>query len=84
MAADEMFIRFHEHNSHILVSFSETHVGSVAKFNEKEGCMLMKTMDLLSYSLLHPFIIFTGKFGKNLMKQWQSYSDRIVLFTSNH
>lgn len=44
----------------------------------------MVTMDLLSSSLLRPFIIFTGKFGKNLMKQWQSYKDSIVLFTSNH
>ena len=84
MAADETFIRFHERNSRILVLSSEKRVGSAAKFNEKEGCTLMVTMDLLSSSLLRPFIIFTGKFGKNLMKQWQSYKDSIVLFTSNH
>ena len=44
----------------------------------------MVTMDLLSSSLLHLFIILTGKFGKKLMKQWQSYRDSIDLFTSNH
>ena len=84
MAADETFIRFHERNSRILVPSGEKRVGSAAKFNEKEGCTLMVTMDLLSSSLLRPFIIFTGKFGKNLMKQWQGYKDSIVLFTSNH
>ena len=84
MAADETFIRFHERNSRILVPSGEKRVGSAAKFNEKEGCTLMVTMDLLSSSLLRPFIIFTGKFGKTLMKQWQSYKDSIVLFTSNH
>ena len=84
MAADETFIRFHERNSRILVPSGEKRVGSAAKFNEKEGCTLMVTMDLLSSSLLRPFIIFTGKFGKNLMKQWQSYKDSIVLFTSKH
>jgi hypothetical protein len=66
MAADEMFIRFHEHNSRILVPSGEKHVGTAAKFNEKEGCTLMVTMDMLSSSLLHQFIIFTGKFGKQL------------------
>ena len=84
MAADETFIHFHERNSRILVPSGEKRVGSAAKFNEKEGCTLMVTMDLLSSSLLRPFIIFTGKFGKTLMKQWQSYKDSIVLFTSNH
>ena len=78
MAADETFIRFHERNSRILVPSVEKRVGSAAKFNEKEGCTLMVTMDLLSSSLLRPFIIFTVKFGKNLMKQWQGYKDSIV------
>ena len=70
MAANETFICFHEQNSQILVPSGEKCVGSATKFNEKEGCTLMVTMDLLSSSLLQPFIIFTGKFGKNLMKQW--------------
>ena len=84
MAADKTFIHFHERNLRVLVPSGEKRVGSVAKFNEKEGCTLMVTMDLLSSSLLRRFIIFTGKFGKNLMKQWQTYSESIVLFTSNH
>jgi hypothetical protein len=82
MAADEMFTRFHERNSLILVPSGEKRVGTAAKFNEKEGSTMMVTMDMLSSSLLHPYIIFTGKFGKQLMKQWQSYSDSILLFTS--
>ena len=52
MAPDETFIRFHERNSRILVPSGEKRVGSAAKFNEKEGCTLMVTMDLLSSSLL--------------------------------
>ena len=44
----------------------------------------MVTLDLLSSSLLRPFIIFTGKFGKNLMKKWQHYEGSIVLFIQNH
>lgn len=84
MAADETFIRFHERYAHILDPSSEKYVGSAAKCNEKEGCTLMVTMDLISSSLLRPFIVFPGKFDKNLMQHWQSYSDSIVLFTSNH
>jgi len=84
MVADETFTCFHKRTSRILVPSGENCVGSAAKINEKEGCTLMVTMDLLSSSLLRTFIIFTGKFGKNLMKQWQSYKDSIVLFTSNH
>jgi len=84
MAADETFIHFHERHSRILVPTGERHVGSSMRINEKDGCTLMVTLDLLSSSLLRPFIIFTGKFGKTLMKQWQSYSNSIVLFTSNH
>jgi hypothetical protein len=44
----------------------------------------MVTMDMLSSSLLRLFIIFTGKFSKQLMKQWRRYSYSIVLFTSSH
>ena len=29
-------------------------------------------------------MIFKGQFGKTLMKKWQSYSRRSILFTSNH
>jgi hypothetical protein len=68
MAADETCIRFHERNSRILVLSGEKRVGTAAKFNEKEGCTLMVTMDMLSSSVSRPFIIFTGKFGKQLMK----------------
>ena len=68
MAADETFIRFHKHNTRILVPSGEKRVGTAAKFKEKEGCTLMVTMDVLSSSLLRPFIIFTGKFCRQLMK----------------
>ena len=73
MAADETFFCFHKRHSHILIPSGEKRVGSAAKYNEKEGCTLMVTMDLLFSSLLRPFIIFTGKFVKNMMKKWQSY-----------
>ena len=57
IAADETFIHFHESNLRTLVPSSEKHVGSTVKFNEKEGYTLIVTMDLLSSSLLRPFII---------------------------
>jgi len=68
----------------VLVPTGEKHVGSSMKINEKDEFTLMVTLDLLSSSLLRPFIIFTGKFGKNLMKKWQHYEGSIVLFTQNH
>lgn len=65
MAGDETFICFHERNSRLLVPSGEKRVGSAAELNEKEGCTLMVTMDMLPSSLLRPFIIFTGKCGKH-------------------
>ena len=57
IAADKTFIHFHERNLHTLIPSSEKYVGSTVKFNEKEGYTLIVTMDLLSSSLLRPFII---------------------------
>ena len=68
MVAVETFIPFHEFNSLILVPSGEKRAGSTTKLNEKEGCKLMVTMDLLSSSL-SLFRHFHWKNAKNLMKQ---------------
>ena len=75
MATDESLSYFHERDLRVLVPSDEKRVGTAAKFDEKEGYTLMVTVGLLFSSLLCPFIIFTGKFSRNLKKQWQTYSE---------
>ena len=84
IAADETFLRFHESSSTVLVPKGAKRVGTAIKCNEKEGCTVMVSMEMISSQLLPPFVIFKGKFGMTLMKKWQKYSESTVLFTQNH
>ena len=84
IAADETFLRFHEASSTVVAPKGSKRVGTAIKSNEKEGCTVMVSMEMISSQLLPPFIIFKGQFGKTLMKKWQNYSKSSVLFTSNH
>ena len=84
IAADETFLRFHEASSTVVAPKGAKRVGAAMKSNEKEGCTLMVSMEMISSQLLPPFVIFKGQFGKTLMKRWQGYSKSSVLFTSNH
>ena len=84
IAADETFLRFHESLSTVLAPEGAKRVGTAIKCNKKEGCTLMVSMEMISSQLLPPFAIFKGKFGKTLIKKWQTYSKSTVLFTSNH
>ena len=84
IAADETFLRFHEASSTVVAPKGAKRVGAAMKSNEKEGCTLMVSMEMISSQLLPPFVIFKGQFGKTLMKKWQTYSKSSVLFTSNH
>ena len=56
IAADKLYIRVPQRNSRFLVPLDEKQVRNEAKFNEKEGCTLMMTMDMLSSSLLRSFM----------------------------
>ena len=84
IASDETFLRFHESSSTVVAPKGAKRVGAAMKCNEKEGCTLMVSMEMISSQLLPPFVIFKGQFGKTLMKRWQNYSRSSVLFTSNH
>ena len=84
ISADETFLRFHESSSQLLAPKGAKRVGTAIKCNEKEGCTLMVSMEMMSSHVLPPFVIFKGEFGKTLMKKWQKYSNSTVLFTSNH
>src|SRR5690349_12513161 len=44
----------------------------------------MVTASLCSSCLLPPFIIDTGTFGADLMRQWQHYTKSTVLFNKTH
>ena len=59
-------------------------VGSTANIDEKSGCTVLPSMDMTASRLLPPLLIFTGVFGAKLMKEWQSYSSSLVLFTKSH
>ena len=84
IAANETFLRFHEASSTVVAPKGAKRVGTAIKSNEKEGCTVMVSMEMISSQLLPPFIIFKGQFGKTFMKKWQNYSKSSILFTSNH
>jgi len=69
IAADETFLRFHESSSKVLAPKGAKRVGMALKCNEKEGCTLMVSMEMISSQLLPPFVIFKKKFGIILMKE---------------
>jgi hypothetical protein len=49
-----------------------------------KGCTVVIGMEMMTYSLLPPMIIFSGGFGKTLMKKWEHHKESTVLFTDNH
>ena len=54
------------------------------KYDNKAGCTVMVSMELLSSQLLFPFIMFKGVFCAILMQAWQSCEETEVLFTKKH
>ena len=52
----------------VLVPIYVKHVEEVFSANEKDRCSVMIILDMFSNITLPPLIIFTGKFGKTLMK----------------
>ena len=78
LAADELFMRFHEASGSILAPTGEKQIGSTAKIDRKSGCTVLPTMDMTASKLLPPLVIFTGVFGARLMKKWQLYNCSLV------
>jgi len=64
IAADETFLRFHESSSEVLAPRGAKRVGTSLKCNEKEGCTLMVSMEMISSQLLPPFVIFKANLGR--------------------
>ena len=44
----------------------------------------MVSMEWRTSSLIMPFLIFNGGFGKRLMHQWKKHDKSTVLFTEKH
>ena len=84
LSSDETFVKFHESTDMFLVPKGTKKVGSALKFNEKEGCTVMVTLDMIGNCVLPPFIIFSGQFGKTNMKKYKSVTKATVLFSKTH
>lgn len=84
VAADEMFIRFHEEDTRVLAPTGEKRIGKSVTCDKKAGCTVLPTMDMLNSRLLPPMIIFNGVFGGRLMKEWAQHTNSFVLFTEKH
>jgi len=69
VAADEAFLRIHEVDHRVIAPVGEKRVGTSMKYDDKAGCTVMVSMELLSSQLLPPFIIFKGVFCATLMKK---------------
>ena len=82
--ADETFLHFHEVSGRYIVPKGEEHVGIASKMSEKDGCTLMVSMEWRTSSLIMPFMIFNGGFGKRLMNEWKNHDKSTVLFTEKH
>jgi hypothetical protein len=52
--------------------------------NDKKGVTIMVTSSLVFSCLLPPFIIDTGIFGADLMREWQHYTKSTLLFNKTH
>lgn len=74
IAADETFLRFHEASSTVVAPKGAKRVGTAMKSNEKEGCTLMVSMEMISSSTVRDI---EGTI-------WENTYEGSVLFTSNH
>jgi hypothetical protein len=84
ISSDETFLLFHERYKKVLAKTGCKRVGVARKIDEKNGCTLMVSMEWSSSSLIMPMLIFSGGFGKTLMKKWGKHESSLVLFTENH
>ena len=84
LAADELMIRFHEASNSVIAPKGIKRVGTGLKVDDKAGCTVLPTMDMLSNRLLPPVIIFNGVLCATLMAQWQNHTPSLVMFTPSH
>lgn len=84
LGADETFIRFHEAADKVIAPTGVKRVGTSIKTDDKSGCTVLPTMDMLYGQLLPPLVIFSGVFCSRLMNKWQRYNNSFVIFTPSH
>jgi len=84
LAADEIFVRFHEGGSKVVAPKGVKRVGLSVLLDDKDGCTVLPTMDMFSSLLLASMLIFRDTFGGTLMKKWSAFSKRFLLFTRNY
>ena len=84
LSSDETFVNFYECIDLSLVPKGTKKVASALKINEKEGCTVMVTLDMLGNRVLPPLIVFSGNFGKTNMKRYRSVTKATILFTKTH
>ena len=68
----------------MLVPKGTKKISSKLKSNDKDGCTVMVTLDMIGNRVLPPVIVFTGKFGKTNMKKYKSETKATVLFSQTH
>lgn len=81
----QTFVLFHSQPKTFIVPKGTHRVGtSTQVHNEKLGMTVMVSAEFRSSSLLPPFIIFTGEYGKNLMVEWKHFDKAKVVFNKTH
>ena len=84
LLADENFKRFHECTKKVLAPIGVKLVGVTPSVNEKNGCSVMITLDMIANIALPPFIIFTWNFDALLMKEYKDMTKSTVQLTDTH
>ena len=67
-----------------LVSKGTKRVGSVLKFNEKQGCTVMVTLDMIGNHVLLPLSVYTCNFDKTYIIKCRSVTKGTDLSTKTH
>ena len=68
--ADQTFMNFYHESEKVIAPRGAKRVGGNKQVDEKAGCTLMVTADLLNSKLLKPFIVLNGKTGATLDKEY--------------
>ena len=84
LSSDETFVKFNDVSSLVLVPKGTKKVSSTLKSNEKDGCTVMVTLDMIGNRVFPPVIVLSGKFGKTNMKEYRSETKATIFFSKTH
>ena len=82
--SEDDFLKFHERSDTYIVPKVTKRIGSSGKYDEKTGCTLMVTVDMLSSKLVEPMMIFIGSFGERNQRKYLPPNKNLVLFTPSY